>query len=863
MLKNKRRVGLLLFSLALSLSTVNAIAVNNDSLLYEATISTNKNQQIDMYVQLAINYMGVDNEKTEEYINTALILCEKQRHEEKALSIITKLLEQLGIHGCYDLTMKLIGANDQFIDQSSLYKKVGELYFTASIQFLDINNYEMAMVCILKSLNASTLACDTAIMINNVLNAGYCYGHMIGDAAKSIEYFEEAEKLTLQCRKYAGLIDIYSNLGQSYKMLGQFETALDYYFKALKYSVQTNDKAFIWVLYYNVACVYVANHDYNEALAYFIKALDSEDVNDPRCIKDNAMLYSSISEVYEILEQKDLSIKYIKKGISLYHEQGRTEGEAGALFGLGNTYASMGRVQDAQNCYNKVVKLCNDSVSLTLQNAIYCGISEFYRNIGDYKLSNKYLEKAYQISQDILAEEHSRTYNSIIQQLSVKEDIINVERETRNERQMQLAENEQQESRRRLLLTVLLLVAIVAVFVVLILLHVRKTNILLKRANAEIKINKEQLEVANNMARHRYEFLDKLISTMPTPFMYMDENSVVVGCNDEFEVASGLSRKELIGFKLNAIIKESNIGKVIENRNQPENTNVGKMRFADGNEHDVICHYSMLDDDGGYGKLTCVLIVDVTELENPRRELGESRKRLEDALNVKTKFFSIFAHDLKNPFNGILGLTNLLAECYDNYSSDDVRKYLNVINDSANNVYNLLNNLLDWAKSQTDMLEVNTSSFIVTEPIYDAISLNEHMLSQKDITVERQFDDSFAVLADKNMILAVTRNLLGNAIKYTHVGGRIVFKVALASPDFVAVSINDNGIGMSRENLDKLFNVDYPISTPGLDNEKGSGLGLIICKEFIRRNGGEIYAESEEGKGTTFTFTLRKFDMEA
>lgn len=862
MLKLKRRVGSLLFSLALLLSNVTAFAVNNDSLLYEATISTNKIQQIDMYVQLAVNYMDVDNEKTEEYINTALNLCEKHRLEEKALSVIIKLLEQLDSHRCYDLTMKLIVANEQFIDQSSNNKKVCELYFKAVPTFLDNSNYEMAMVCILKSLEASRLVGDTAIMISDVLNAGYCYG-MVGDASKSIEYFEEAERLTLLCKNYKGLIDIYSNLGLSYKMLDKQDTALDYFFKALKYSIQTNEKAFVWLLYYNVACVYVANHDYNEALAYFIKALDSEDVNDPRCPKDSAMLYSSTSEVYEMLGQKELSIKYIKKSISLYHQQGKSQEEAGALFGLGNTYASMGNVREATNCYNKVVNLCNNDVSLALQNDIYKGISKFYSDNGDYRLSNKYLEKAFQISQNILAEEHEQTYNSLVQQLNVKEDIINVERQTRNERKTQMAENEQQESRRRTLLTFLLVVAIVTVFVVLILIHVRKTNVLLKRANAEINIKKEQLEVANNMARHRYEFLDKLISTMPTPFMYMDENSVVVGCNDEFELASGLSRKELIGFKLDDIIKESNIGLVIETRNQSENANVGKMRFADGNEHDVICHYSTLDDDGGYGKLTCILIVDVTELENARRELSESRKRLEDALNVKTKFFSIFAHDLKNPFNGILGLTNLLAECYDNYSSDDVRKYLNVINDSANNVYHLLNNLLDWAKSQTDMLEVNTSSFIVTESIYDAISLNEHMLSQKDITIERQFDDSFAVLADKNMILAVTRNLLGNAIKYTPVGGRIVINVALASPDFVKVSISDNGIGMSRENLEKLFNVDHPISTPGLNNEKGSGLGLIICKEFIRRNGGEIYAESVEGKGTTFTFTLRKCDWKA
>ena len=183
---------------------------------------------------------------------------------------------------------------------------------------------------------------------------------------------------------------------------------------------------------------------------------------------------------------------------------------------------------------------------------------------------------------------------------------------------------------------------------------------------------------------------------------------------------------------------------------------------------------------------------------------------------------------------------------------------MKVINDSATHVYSMLTNLLDWAKSQTDMLEVNPTEFCITEPINEAVAINGYNIDSKQIKIDLQIERDYSVTADKNMVLTVFRNLIGNALKYTPIGGRITITVNDGGSDSVWIAISDTGIGISPENQQRLFDTNHPITTPGLSDEKGSGLGLIICHEFVRRNGGNISVISELGKGSTFLFNLRK-----
>jgi PAS domain S-box-containing protein len=245
------------------------------------------------------------------------------------------------------------------------------------------------------------------------------------------------------------------------------------------------------------------------------------------------------------------------------------------------------------------------------------------------------------------------------------------------------------------------------------------------------------------------------------------------------------------------------------------------------------------------------------ELAAQAQHLTITNLELERLNKTKDKFFSIIAHDLRNPFNAIMGFSDLL--CHDFNKMDDKQKLglLELINLSSESAYNLLDNLLQWARTQTDKIKFNPEYFELSEVVRQVIDLHGIIAEKKQISIEIAIPDSTRVYADKNMIHTVIRNLISNAIKFSNKGGK-VFISSFDNKKMTEVVIRDEGIGMSRENLSMLFRIDTYYSTSGTSGETGTGLGLIICKEFVEKNKGRIRASSKEGKGTAISFTLMK-----
>ncbi len=239
------------------------------------------------------------------------------------------------------------------------------------------------------------------------------------------------------------------------------------------------------------------------------------------------------------------------------------------------------------------------------------------------------------------------------------------------------------------------------------------------------------------------------------------------------------------------------------------------------------------------------------------QNLTVTNTELERLNKTKDKFFSIIAHDLRNPFNAIMGFSDLL--CSDFSKMDDKQKLglLELINLSSESAYNLLDNLLQWARTQTDKIKFNPEYFDLSEVIKLVIDLHGLIAEKKQVTIENTVPPSTRVYADRNMIHTVIRNLISNAIKFSHKGGK-VFLSSFENGDMTEVVIRDEGIGMSRENLSMLFRIDTYYSTSGTSGESGTGLGLIICKEFVEKNNGRIRATSKEGHGTAISFTLMR-----
>jgi signal transduction histidine kinase len=217
----------------------------------------------------------------------------------------------------------------------------------------------------------------------------------------------------------------------------------------------------------------------------------------------------------------------------------------------------------------------------------------------------------------------------------------------------------------------------------------------------------------------------------------------------------------------------------------------------------------------------------------------------------KDRFFSIIAHDLKNPFNTIIGFSDMLKEAIISNESAITYKYASMINISAVQTYRLLENLLEWANSQRGNFSFVPVNFNIFELIKEELVLLDDMAKGKNIDLKNNVPDTLMIVADKNMIRTILRNLITNAIKFTHKNGHVEIN-AHSYKNNLELSVSDNGIGMSHETISKLFKIDANLSSKGTENEKGTGLGLFLCSEFVKKHGGKIWAESEVGKGSVF-----------
>jgi signal transduction histidine kinase/ligand-binding sensor domain-containing protein len=243
------------------------------------------------------------------------------------------------------------------------------------------------------------------------------------------------------------------------------------------------------------------------------------------------------------------------------------------------------------------------------------------------------------------------------------------------------------------------------------------------------------------------------------------------------------------------------------------------------------------------------------ELLDQKEVLLKMNDELHELNASKDKFFSIIAHDLKNPFNIIIGLSGLLKEDGRAVDPATVREFVSIINSSAVQTYRLLENLLDWANSQRGKIYFNPESINLSEILKEEFSMLNDLAKDKNIVMRSYVDNSFVVEADRNMIKTILRNLISNAIKFTHRNGSVEVRAAIENNN-TEISIIDNGIGMSEDIMEKLFRIDANLTTNGTENEKGTGLGLFLCKEFVEKHGGAISVESKPAKGSVFRFIL-------
>ena len=370
----------------------------------------------------------------------------------------------------------------------------------------------------------------------------------------------------------------------------------------------------------------------------------------------------------------------------------------------------------------------------------------------------------------------------------------------------------------------------------------------LKRQNEILKLH----SFIQKEKRREY-YYNSILNNIGDPVFVKDDQSRLLMVNDAFCEIFNLQRDQIIGKTLSEDVSPEERDSFLKIDKQVlengiENINEESLTVR-GGETRIITTKKTRFLDADNKKYLVGVIHDITE----RKKTENSLKEL---IATRDKLFSIIAHDLRSPFNSIIGFSELLKENSNDILLEDSEQYIKIINSAAKNTLILLDNLLNWAKSQTGQLSFNPEKILFSEVAQEIITLSKSIAKSKNIALECSCTDNLEIFVDVNMLNTVLRNLISNAIKFTNVGGHVKVNAALKQ-DHVEITISDNGIGINKEKCSELFNIaSNTTTTIGTADENGSGLGLVLCKEFIQKNNGDIWVESEENKGSNFIFTL-------
>ncbi len=355
--------------------------------------------------------------------------------------------------------------------------------------------------------------------------------------------------------------------------------------------------------------------------------------------------------------------------------------------------------------------------------------------------------------------------------------------------------------------------------------------------------------------------LSTAITQSPASVVITDLDGNIEYVNQKFTDVTGYTYDEAIGKNPRILKTEHTVSG--DYKELWETISSGKIwrgeflnKRKDGTNYWELASISPIIDKKGNIIKYLAIKEDITERKKTEDALIKSEKELSQANATKNMFFSVIAHDLKGPIGSFTQLLNLLKENFNDISNDEKLDYLNILTRLSSKTNNLLEDLLLWAQIQMNTLEFSIKSVNLKTLIQNPIGIVEEKAREKNIEIKTQIDD-LNVDINAASIKTVIRNLLSNSIKFSHKNSQIeINSKILKDSNTIEISIKDNGVGIPKENIDKLFKIETSFSTYGTEKEKGTGLGLILCKELVEKNGGTIRVESEEDSGSTFFFTL-------
>lgn len=656
---------------------------------------------------------------------------------------------------------------------------------------------------LLKSLEMSKSVQNSLLTIDCLLEIGEI-NYNKGKFEKALHLFLEAGKLAKAVKYKSGEASAMNYIGKYHHSKGNFERSHNYYLDALHVAENGNDTDLIISIKNNLGKHYETLSLHNQALKQYLEVFDMLGKTRNKVLI--ATTYNHLGNVYEELDDADQALIYHNMALKYRQEINYLEGIAKSQKNIGEIFENRNDLDSALHCYQSSYEKCK---AIGYKKGM---IKSLYLSGNIYRKKEKLHN----------AEQHYIAAIELSKEIGYEKGNLNI---CLNLARLYL-EMEQTEKA---------------------LVNIEK-GIELSKADeltgmlSDFYYLMVELQKSRNDYEKALEFYHLYAETMEV--LYDEEKNRNM---EELKVAFETERKE----QQNKILRQQNDLKNLAIQRQNALITAIAITLVLLTSLTFLI-YHRFKTKSRANKALEVLNEKITE---KNRQLARLNLELDRANHEKDKFFSIIGHELRNPLWWFKNLSETLSKKFEQLDRDKLQKALISLNDSAKTAFHLIDNLLQWSKNQLGRLSYRPKAVDLGEIINRNKDLFKQEIEHKNIRLEQQIDEQIKVYVDTELVDTVLRNLISNAIKYTPEEGTITLKSSIKD-EVVEVCVSDTGIGISKENQLKLFNPRVEYTTLGLYQEKGSGLGLLLCKDFIERNGGSIWLESEEGKGTSICITM-------
>ncbi len=696
------------------------------------------------------------------------------------------------------------------------------------------------------SLNSGSL--NAAIELIDLSEHHYTRGNL----TKAIVLSFDALSIVENNNSTELLFNIYINLGKIYLVLKDYEKSYYYINRAYLISLETEKHDLKINSINNLTTFYYKINEIDSASKYSNIASSKYDISN---YGDNlAQTLHNQALVFKYYRKYEDAINSFKKSIEICKNENNNLLLLENFISLSETYLLLEEITKGEIYINKCLVIL-DNHTLLNEYKVYKVLSKIYQTKGFYKESLQNYQKYVNLKDSVL---HSSLIKNVAN-LKTTIDLrkrINAINSLSKTNENQKAFISKQQKNKLILIAVSLIFILLIVILILLFNGKQKANKILKKQNELIRANNIEIKQKTNHLTEVNRELEKLsIAASQT-----DNAILITNTEGEIEwINEGYTR--LYGYSLNELIQEkgktykqtisnTDIHSIVENVIKEKKSQIfeAKVGSKQGKTYRINTTLTpILDSNNEVIKLIAI-DSDVTKLK-------EVEEELQKLLITKDKFFSIIAHDLKNPFNSIMGLAQLLVHGYDRLSEEKIKYYHSNLYQISKNGYELLINLLEWSRSQMGTMQFIPTEINLCSMVEETFSLYKGKAAQKEITLTNGVRKESTVHADQNMLKTILRNLVSNALKFTDRGGAVEI-IENNFKEYKEITVRDTGIGIEPEDLKKLFELDKGFTTVGTEEEMGTGLGLVLCKEFIEKHTGKMRVESKVGFGSKFIFTL-------